>query len=199
MSDDEIYDLANKHCIGSDSDEQVLSFARECFAAGRASVERIEVKAEYTTGHCANHAVRGGCQLPNIQCGYPECDRKRIEAAPSQEPAGYLCQGIFYNQVEEQPENSIPLYTHPSDAAAQIAELKQCCEKYQSEIADITHNWQITYDRLWDEAKEYREQIAKLEEFNQECRQALLRCNEQIAKLEADNAALRLSNQLENE
>lgn len=29
----------------------------------------------YTTGHCKNHAQQGGCQLHNLQCGYPSCDR----------------------------------------------------------------------------------------------------------------------------
>lgn len=31
---------------------------------------------KFTTGHCANHAQPGGCQLHNLQCGYPACDRK---------------------------------------------------------------------------------------------------------------------------
>ena len=35
-----------------------------------------------------------------------------------QEPVGYLCQGILYTNVEEQPENSIPLYAAPVITAA---------------------------------------------------------------------------------
>lgn len=35
-------------------------------------------KVKYTTGHCSNNKVRGGCQLHNLQCGYPECDRKPV-------------------------------------------------------------------------------------------------------------------------
>lgn len=30
----------------------------------------------YTTGHCENHKKPGGCPLHNLQCGYPQCDRK---------------------------------------------------------------------------------------------------------------------------
>jgi hypothetical protein len=30
----------------------------------------------YTTGHCENHKQKGGCQLHNLQCGWPNCDRK---------------------------------------------------------------------------------------------------------------------------
>jgi hypothetical protein len=29
-----------------------------------------------TTGHCKEKAKTGGCQLHNIQCGFPACDRK---------------------------------------------------------------------------------------------------------------------------
>ena len=35
----------------------------------------------FTTGHCKEHNQPGGCQLHNVQCGYPACDRK---AAPQQ-------------------------------------------------------------------------------------------------------------------
>ena len=30
----------------------------------------------FTTGHCKEKAKAGGCQLHNIQCGFPACDRK---------------------------------------------------------------------------------------------------------------------------
>ena len=32
----------------------------------------------HTTGHCENHKQKGGCQLHNLQCGWPDCDRKPI-------------------------------------------------------------------------------------------------------------------------
>ena len=38
--------------------------------------------AEYTTGHCPNHNQPGGCQLHNLQCGWPNCDRKPVEHNP---------------------------------------------------------------------------------------------------------------------
>lgn len=31
----------------------------------------------FTTGHCKEKSKPGGCQLHNIQCGYPACDRKQ--------------------------------------------------------------------------------------------------------------------------
>lgn len=33
-------------------------------------------KPTYTTGHCSEKSKPGGCQLHNLQCGYPNCDRK---------------------------------------------------------------------------------------------------------------------------
>lgn len=31
---------------------------------------------QYTEGHCEEKAKAGGCQRHNLQCGYPDCDRK---------------------------------------------------------------------------------------------------------------------------
>jgi|GEM_PF-1654776 len=33
----------------------------------------------FTTGHCQNNKQLGGCQLHNLQCGWPNCDRKAVE------------------------------------------------------------------------------------------------------------------------
>lgn len=30
----------------------------------------------FTTGHCEHNNAPGGCQLPNVHCGWPECDRR---------------------------------------------------------------------------------------------------------------------------
>lgn len=38
--------------------------------------------AEYTTGHCQNHKQPGGCQLHNLQCGWPNCDRRPVQPHP---------------------------------------------------------------------------------------------------------------------
>lgn len=38
-------------------------------------VERLgEVKAQKITGLCMHKKTPGGCQLHNLQCGYPSCD-----------------------------------------------------------------------------------------------------------------------------
>lgn len=32
----------------------------------------------FSTGHCVHKNKPGGCQLHNLQCGYPSCDRKAV-------------------------------------------------------------------------------------------------------------------------
>ena len=47
------------------------------FAALRAALaEPVQEPVAYTTGHCKEKAKPKGCQLHNLQCGYPKCDRK---------------------------------------------------------------------------------------------------------------------------
>lgn len=40
--------------------------------------DMVENKAppKITTGHCKHNNQPGGCQLHNLQCGYPACDRR---------------------------------------------------------------------------------------------------------------------------
>ncbi|MCO7500575.1 hypothetical protein NJG17_11750 [Stenotrophomonas maltophilia] len=40
-----------------------------------------DVQPGFTTGHCQHNNRPGGCQLHNLQCGWPNCDRKAV--APS--------------------------------------------------------------------------------------------------------------------
>ena len=58
-----------------------FSFSQlERFAALVAEKEREawvkKTPTTVTTGHCKEKAKPGGCQLHNIQCGFPACDRK---------------------------------------------------------------------------------------------------------------------------
>lgn len=38
----------------------------------------------YTTGHCENRKKPSGCPLHNLQCGYPQCDRRQAGDAEVQ-------------------------------------------------------------------------------------------------------------------
>ena len=52
----------------------------------------------YTTGHCEHHKQKGGCQLHNLQCGWPDCDRKPISTPRQMQPcAGRNCGSINPN------------------------------------------------------------------------------------------------------
>lgn len=47
----------------------------DALRAALANAERVESKPTFTTGHCKEKQKPGGCQLHNLQCGYPKCDR----------------------------------------------------------------------------------------------------------------------------
>ena len=57
------------------------STAKRVEVLAAASVGRMTM-AEYTTGHCPNHNQPGGCQLHNLQCGWPNCDRRQVQPQP---------------------------------------------------------------------------------------------------------------------
>lgn len=42
---------------------------------------QVPSPANFTVGHCLHKQAPGGCQLPNLQCGYPHCDRRRAPNA----------------------------------------------------------------------------------------------------------------------
>lgn len=44
--------------------------------------DRASEARGYTTGHCENHKKPGGCPMHNLQCGYPDCDRRPATAQP---------------------------------------------------------------------------------------------------------------------
>ena len=55
----------------------------ECIKAQRDELRErlaqpVQEPVAHTTGHCENHKQKGGCQLHNLQCGWPDCDRKPI-------------------------------------------------------------------------------------------------------------------------
>ncbi len=66
---------------------------REQEAAFKDGWQAAQAVPAYTEGHCKEKAKPGGCQLHNLQCGYPACDRKTVPAAPAPEaptPLGVL-------------------------------------------------------------------------------------------------------------
>lgn len=46
---------------------------------------------DWSYGHCARKKAPGGCQLHNLQCGYPDCDRKRAAAPQRITVSEWVC------------------------------------------------------------------------------------------------------------
>ena len=65
-------------------DRQEVLRARAAIREALAQPEQEPVA--HTTGHCENHKQKGGCQLHNLQCGWPDCDRKPITHPPQRKP-----------------------------------------------------------------------------------------------------------------
>ena len=53
-----------------------LTDAAVAFAGTLGLLKKDALVEQQTTGHCPNNRAKGGCQLHNLQCGYPDCDRK---------------------------------------------------------------------------------------------------------------------------
>ena len=76
FQEQETFAQAYSVSVGNPSETTVPVFA------GPAPIPADMVRVpEYTTGHCENHKHPKGCQLHNIQCGWPECDRRLIAAS----------------------------------------------------------------------------------------------------------------------
>ena len=76
FQEQETFAQAYSVSVGNPSETTVPVFA------GPAPIPADMVRVpEYTTGHCENHKHPKGCQLHNIQCGWPECDRRLITAS----------------------------------------------------------------------------------------------------------------------
>ena len=70
-----------------DSDYNFTDFTKALLVGLNVAPIPSESTPTYTTGHCENRKNPKGCQLHNLQCGYPECDQKAAPIpTPSQQP-----------------------------------------------------------------------------------------------------------------
>jgi len=100
-----------------------------------ATPPKLPAAPEYTTGHCTEHNKIGGCQLHNLQCGYPNCDRKPIitkSAAPvvpdNFEPVAIVkenpyCPEGLSDEITKYLPVGTALYTSPQPAVSVPREL----------------------------------------------------------------------------
>lgn len=81
MKSDEVLE-ALRHmvaCHEPDANGQIGA-VEECAAAiatAKSLIAEID-KPKWTYGHCENGKRPGGCQLHNLHCGYPSCDRRPV-------------------------------------------------------------------------------------------------------------------------
>ena len=113
----------------------------------------------YTTGHCKEKAQPGGCQLHNLHCGYPACDRKAANTLPAaqqehepenephvslasvQEPYGYVWftkhMEHRFTRMKPHPDMGAmdirPVYTTPPAQPAPAPGYCKHCKQYSIE------------------------------------------------------------------
>ena len=79
--------------------------AEEMRDALSTALAQQEPEPQYTTGHCKERAKPNGCQLHNLHCGYPECDRKPAALAQGeQEPVAQMRGNALARWAHEQEE-----------------------------------------------------------------------------------------------
>ena len=98
-------------------------WALYCVACMEKLAQPEQEPVAHTTGHCENHKQKGGCQLHNLQCGWPDCDRKPItsppQRKPEQKPVAWMDEfgNVFPLGAQRGPkhlnEPMKPLYTTP--------------------------------------------------------------------------------------
>ena len=82
-------------------------YPRTCRKCGKGPciADRVQPKQEpmaHTTGHCENHKQKGGCQLHNLQCGWPDCDLKPITT-----PAQRTWVGLTDEEIDKTHETEV--------------------------------------------------------------------------------------------
>ena len=77
-------DYMRRNNLGDPLRENSARLAVPTITALRAALAQ-QAKPPYTTGHCKEKAKPGGCRLHNLQCGYPDCDRKPAALAQQEQ------------------------------------------------------------------------------------------------------------------
>ncbi len=83
----EVWNLRNHRWASASDDvlclEEADSLLRQIVIP---TVNPVPVQQAFTEGHCAEKRKPGGCQLHNLHCGYPACDRKAVPQSPAVAP-----------------------------------------------------------------------------------------------------------------
>jgi hypothetical protein len=71
----QLHKKANAALIAASHDH--LALIRD-LAAEVERLGKLLAGPKYTEGHCDNKKMKGGCPMHNLQCGYPQCDRRPV-------------------------------------------------------------------------------------------------------------------------
>ena len=107
MTKDEALKLALEalELHGQQYPHMVKGYCLDAITAIREALAQPEQEpVAYTTGHCENHKQKGGCQLHNLQCGWPDCDRKPITTPPQRKPLSNQKIIEMYNEPRSDAE-----------------------------------------------------------------------------------------------
>ncbi len=96
----------------------------------------------YTTGHCKEKAQPGGCQLHNLHCGYPACDRKAVTTPPAAQRQWVgLTPREIYNLWEDSGVPFVDWDSFASITRAIEAKLKEKNGLHRQHVIDGSPCW----------------------------------------------------------
>lgn len=91
-------DVSQRHrvyCGACGASSGIHPYDRTMSVAIAAWNRRPPPEAQYTYGHCPERSKPGGCQRHNLQCGYPNCDRRaKVSPHPEEAKMCEACGGI---------------------------------------------------------------------------------------------------------
>ena len=96
--------------------EEALAQPEDPCKGANYSQAREQEPVAYTTGHCENHKQKGGCQLHNLQCGWPDCDRKPITTPPQRTWVGLTDEEIGTIAYNVNPLDGIRQFSRAIEA-----------------------------------------------------------------------------------
>jgi hypothetical protein len=104
-------------------------------AALKAQPAPVQEPVAYTTGHCIEKAKPRGCQLHNLHCRYPACDRKTAATPPA---AQRQWVGLTDDEIRKLAKENIFVL---NAIIATSAKLKEKNESHRQHVTDGSPCW----------------------------------------------------------
>jgi len=120
----------------------------------KAEQSQMMEPVNFTTGHCKEKSNVGGCQLHNLQCGYPACDKKSISCqVPTSEGST-----VKTNERAELVARLFECLRITTLTTREATAIKDAADMLEADA-----QWRSMYEQREDEAHELSEQIIKLQ------------------------------------